>query len=127
MNRFFGLLFLLPLVFAASIERISSLSARDQCSSPVRDTCTFYRTCLESRYHCGASGYPLGYGEHLCQAFTAAKPKFDDKGKQWVSDTMLCLQRSLIPEATGSTAAVKTCSDLFHKAFDSHSSCYVDS
>ena len=40
---------------------------------------------------------------------------------------MLCLQKSLIPEATQSTSAVKSCSALSTKAFSSHADCYVGS
>jgi hypothetical protein len=121
----FVLTLLLPLVLARYIPE--RLTARDECSAPVRDTCTFYRDCVEARYHCGVSGYPIGYGEHYCKAFTAAKSRFDSRGKKWVSDTMLCLQRSLIPEATGSTSAVKSCGALSQKAFSSHADCYVGS
>src|SRR5262245_22793145 len=97
-SRIIFLTVFLPLTLARSLQDvpagIDSLVRRDQCSSPVRDTCTFYRACLENHYHCGPSGYPIGYGEHYCKAFTAAKPKFDAKGKKWVSDTMFCLQRA---------------------------------
>lgn len=119
--------FLPFLAFVQSIPAPAELAPRDQCSAPVRDTCTFYRDCLETRYHCGASGYPIGYGEHYCQAFTAAKSKFDENGKRWISDTMLCLQKALVPEATGAKTAVHGCDALSHKAFSTHANCYVDS
>jgi len=41
-------------------------------------------------------------------------------------NTMQCLQRVLVPEATGAPGAAATCDDLESKAFASHSTCYVD-
>ena len=96
----------------------------DACAQPKRDTCTFYPDCLESKYECGSDGYPLGYGLKYCHAFTAAKDRLDSKGKQWVSDTMLCLQTALVPYATTETT---TCSALKSTAFASHPDCYVNS
>jgi hypothetical protein len=39
-------------------------------------------------------------------------------------DTMQCLQRTLIPEATGSAVNV-TCDSIKKKAFGTHAGCYV--
>ena len=103
------------------------ISRRDECSTPVRDSCTFYRDCLEDRYHCGPDGYPLSYGQPYCEKFTAAKSQLSDQGKEWVSDTMLCLQTALIPEATGAPSAVRGCDALKNKAFSNHTNCYVES
>ena len=94
------------------------------CAHPVRDTCTFYPDCLESKYNCGPDGYPIGYGLNYCQRFTAAKPRMDSAGKKWVSDTMLCLQTALVPYATTETT---TCPALKDTAFASHPDCYVNS
>jgi len=41
-------------------------------------------------------------------------------------DVMQCLQKTLVPEATGSGAGV-TCDSIEKKAFASHRRCYVDS
>jgi hypothetical protein len=108
----FGVFFLVS-IFVSSFP--NGLSRRDQCSNPVRDTCSFYADCIEPRYHCGPTGYPLNYGKPYCQKFTAAKSKLSAQGKQWVSDTMLCLQTALVPEALGQPTAAKTCSALHDK------------
>ena len=46
------------------------------------------------------------------------------KGKKWVTDTMLCLQKALVPYATTSSTS---CGNLKDVAFASHPHCYVDS
>ena len=94
------------------------------CENPERDTCNFYPDCLESKYHCGSSGYPIGYGLKYCEAFTAAKPRLSARGNIWVSDTMLCLQRALVPFATYEST---TCPELKGAAIATHPDCYVNS
>jgi hypothetical protein len=44
-----------------------------------------------------------------------------------MSNTMLCLQSALIPEATGGPGAVTGCDALRDKAFGTHAKCYVAS
>lgn len=99
------------------------------CSNPVRGQCSFYEDCLETRYHCGAEGYPLGYGKKYCNKFNAAKDKFSQKGQVWMIDTMECLQKVLVPEATRPKEMGKQgsspCDKLREKAIDSHAKCYV--
>ncbi|KJA19585.1 hypothetical protein HYPSUDRAFT_168049 [Hypholoma sublateritium FD-334 SS-4] len=98
-----------------------------QCSDPPRGQCTFYADCLESRYHCGPTGYPLSYGQVYCAKFAAAESTLSAPGQTWMLDTMACLQQTLVPEATGARGAAQTCAALREKAFDSHAACYVDS
>lgn len=125
------------------------------CSNPPRGQCGFYRDCLESKFHCGSEGYPLGYGEKYCEKFVAGQDKLSLAGQKWMMDTMQCLQRVLVPDATESDAdeleleldsesdsisvheAIdngsniepalrnRRCSALKQKAFDSHSECYL--
>lgn len=99
------------------------------CSNPVRGQCSFYEDCLETRYHCGVDGYPLGYGKKYCNKFNAARDKFSQKGQAWMLDTMECLQLVLVPEATRpeevGTQGRSPCDELRKKAFDSHAECYV--
>lgn len=94
------------------------------CQNPRRDTCDFYPNCLETKYRCGPSGYPIGYGLKYCRAFTAAKSRLSDRGDEWVSDTMLCLQRALAPLATTQTT---TCPVLKSRAIATHPDCYIKS
>ena len=100
------------------------------CSNPVRGQCSFYEDCLETRYHCGPDGYPLGYGEKYCNKFNAAIDKFSPKAQVWMLDTMECLQRALVLETTGpldlaGANEISPCDDLRRKAFDSHAECYI--
>lgn len=101
------------------------------CSNPVRGQCSFYEDCLETRYHCGPSDYPLGYGKKYCNKFNAAKGRFSNQGQTWMLDTMECLQLALVPEAIGSQEVEEQdgspCEVLRRKAFDSHARCYVES
>src|SRR5690606_3587160 len=85
--------------------------------------CDFYTTCLESKYQCGESGYPVGYGAHYCTKFSANKSTFSTKGAKWIDDTMLCLQQTLVPEAT---TIDSNCGAIRVKAFESHSNCYIE-
>lgn len=72
---------------------------------------------------CGKNGYPLGYGEKYCHKFAKARPKLSGKGKAWVTKTMLCLQKHLVPWATGQKKA--TCANLKSHAFATHPGCYI--
>ncbi|KAF2269831.1 hypothetical protein CC78DRAFT_452801, partial [Lojkania enalia] len=95
------------------------------CTNPAENTCTFYPDCLEKKVQCGASGYPIGYGLKYCTKFTDARPEFSSSGKAWITKTMLCLQRNLIPYATGEKTG--TCENLKKFAFGTHPGCYVSS
>lgn len=121
--------FIITLTYVHSLDlETPVLRPRDECSDPVPDSCSFYVDCLEDRnFDCGPSGYPLAYGQVYCEKFEAAKPFFSAKGQIWVSDTMLCLQQALIPEATGAADAVQGCAALSTKAFGTHAECYVQS
>jgi hypothetical protein len=118
-----------PNVFPVVNASPSENSNSTLCSNPVRGQCSFYEDCLETRYHCGPDGYPLGYGKKFCNKFNAARDKFSQKGQIWMLDTMECLQRVLVPEATGPKEmggqGGSPCDELRKKAFDSHAECYV--
>lgn len=124
---FAHLVLLISSIQAQSLSDTPSFQLRDipfECSNPTYGSCTFYADCLESRYHCGQSGYPIGYGQHYCEAFTAAGSKFSLQGQEWLAHTMHCLQAALVPEATGEDEA--TCNALADKAFATHAACYVN-
>ncbi|KAF2454352.1 hypothetical protein BDY21DRAFT_266411, partial [Lineolata rhizophorae] len=95
------------------------------CSNPKPNSCAFYDDCLEDECQCGADGYPIGYGLHYCEEFTDAKSQMSDAGKDWVAETMLCLQNELVPWATGSRTG--SCTQLKEYAFGTHPECYVNS
>jgi len=93
------------------------------CKDPKPDTCNFYADCLEKQTNCGPDGYPIGYGKKYCEKFAAARQKMTAASQAWLSKTMLCLQRKLVPYATGDQKT--TCASLRTIAYDSHPSCYV--
>ncbi|KAL4895256.1 hypothetical protein BDV59DRAFT_173550 [Aspergillus ambiguus] len=95
------------------------------CTNPRPNSCTFYSSCLEGQFHCGSDGYPIGYGLHYCKAFTDTTSELSTDGQAWVTKTMLCLQRALVPYGTGTKST--TCSGLKEYAFGTHPGCYVDS
>lgn len=119
-------LVLVGLVQADPLNKDTTRALDDtSCSDPVPNSCTFYSNCLESRFDCGSSGYPIGYGLHYCELFTKSSSEMSPEGQAWVTKTMLCLQRALVPYATGAEST--TCSALKDYAFGTHPSCYIDS
>ncbi|KAJ7165368.1 hypothetical protein C8R46DRAFT_1277535, partial [Mycena filopes] len=59
--------------------------------------------------------------------FAESKSELSTAGQTWIADTMLCLQRALVPEATGAPGAAATCDAVKTKAFATHADCYVSS
>ncbi|RMJ25355.1 hypothetical protein PHISP_03797 [Aspergillus sp. HF37] len=68
----------------------------------------------------------MGYGYKYCEKFQEERARLSDAGQEWMVDVMLCLQRKLISQATG-TSNITTCAELKDYAFSTHSQCYVDS
>ncbi|KAF4610711.1 hypothetical protein D9613_007295 [Agrocybe pediades] len=112
-------------IWAVRGDAVTSDSTESLCSDPPRGQCDFYRDCLEARYNCGPDGYPLGYGEKYCNKFSQSQDRLSAKGQKWMLDTMECLQRTLVPDATGAEGASADCKALEDQAFDSHSVCYL--
>lgn len=111
--------------FSSATSQQTILSPPDECINPSPNNCTFYQLCLESNYHCGSEGYPLGFGAYYCTKFLSSLSSFSHTGQQWISNVLLCLQRALIPDAIGAPDAAVGCKELEEKAFSSHPSCYV--
>ncbi|CAK5266083.1 unnamed protein product, partial [Mycena citricolor] len=106
---------------AAQVASTSSFN----CASPPLNNCSFYAECLETRYHCGPQGYPIGYGQKFCTKFQAQATRFTPAGQTWMVNTMHCLQEALVPEATGSANSSTDCSALEDRAFSTHAPCYI--
>jgi len=98
-------------------------SSSPPCAKPPLDDCSFYVNCLESRYKCGPTGYPLQYGEKFCEKFSSNRSLLDSNGQQWMINTMHCLQTALVFDAI---ANATTCQALEDEAFGTHASCYID-
>ncbi|KAJ7104558.1 hypothetical protein C8R43DRAFT_1047231 [Mycena crocata] len=125
------LVMLLPLPNKRQNHAIIALqdnsNAPRECTHPPPDSCAFYGDCLESRYNCGPTGYPIGYGQKYCTKFRMARATLSPRGQTWMLATMHCLQEALIPDAVGDSSGTSTCEDLEHKAFATHAGCYVHS
>jgi len=126
------LLFILPVLVGIAFVHSSAFprqtigppSTSPNCSSPPLDSCSFYADCLESRYHCGPTGYPIGYGQRFCTQFVGNESLLDAKGQTWMVNTMHCLQLALVGDAIDANAT--TCFALETQAFGTHAGCYVD-
>ncbi|CAG8635856.1 4611_t:CDS:2, partial [Acaulospora morrowiae] len=109
----------LPTKSYSSIPTIASY-----CDNPVPNTCDFYMSCLEEKFHCGPKGYPINYGNNNCEKFVISINKFSPAGKKWVTNVMLCLQRKLVSSYDNNET---TCTDIYNTAFGSHAPCYIAS
>ncbi|KAH0565383.1 hypothetical protein GP486_001217 [Trichoglossum hirsutum] len=92
------------------------------CTNPPPKSCSFYRNCAEGQLGCGATGYPLGYGEKNCNKFEKNLGFFSPQGQAWIFGTMHCLQVAMVPMLQPCTA---TCDSFRSAAFASHAGCYV--
>ncbi|KAK2868020.1 hypothetical protein FQN49_003232 [Arthroderma sp. PD_2] len=102
----------------------NNLKSRDECSTPKKDTCTFYKSCLEAAVTCGPDGYAIAYGDPNCNKLTPLLDDFSDEGRVWVSDVRYCLQEKLVPYATGQKEA--SCEAIKEHAFATHPACFID-
>ncbi|KAE8554366.1 hypothetical protein TMatcc_006113 [Talaromyces marneffei ATCC 18224] len=102
-------------------------SNNSECSNPRPNDCSFYAQCLQTRYNCTPSEYPLGYGQKFCEKFQADASLLSAEGQTWMEAVMLCLQRDLVPYALGGPQAFANCSALSDFAFSTHPTCYVQS
>lgn len=112
---------------------------------PKRDSCEFYRDCINDRLQCQRDNldYAIDYGLKYCNKFKEMKKTAPEPVKKWISDTMLCLQKELKniwidnPDYEGvyifkkgypSNLAfdnVAPCTAVRDGAFKSHSKCYT--
>ncbi len=111
------------LVFA--IQWPAAHANGDICTKPKSGQCGFYGQCIESKYKCGADGYPLGYGAKYCDRFNAlSSHDLSEKGLVWRDHTLVCLQQKLADLLVTSNN-VNSCPDLKAYAFRSHVGCYT--
>jgi len=94
------------------------------CLVPSGVDCSWYSDCLEAKYNCGDTGYPIGYGEKFCNLFQQNYQSFSSQGQAWINAVRKCLQVTLVPVLQTSAASL-TCYQLKTKAFDSHVPCYI--
>ncbi|THU88631.1 hypothetical protein K435DRAFT_761674 [Dendrothele bispora CBS 962.96] len=121
----------------ASPIPITTRTLSTNCTSPPPHSCTFYAACLEPVFHCGPSGYPIGFGEEFCTKFSLPSNvgRLSPQGQQWMYTTMHCLQEALVPtlekeaslgpELAGDDQ--NACDRLEKEAFGTHAPCYLSS
>lgn len=98
-----------------------NISKSEDCQQLVLNgNCDFYVQCLEPKYKCGPTGYPVGYGFKYCSKFTKNLNEYPAGGQEWIRKTLICLKKALVPEFS-------SCSQLYNTAFDSHPRCYYES
>jgi hypothetical protein len=93
------------------------------CKNPPPQSCGFYADCAEKELKCGASGYPIRYGQKNCLAFSRNLNYFTVQGQNFIWGTMSCLQKFLSPLIQ---SCDETCASISTKAFGSHPKCYTD-
>lgn len=89
-------------------------------AGPSRKNCDYYHE-VEKTYLCGSEGYPLKFGNRLCRKYLAAEEDMPRRVKVWFPKIRFCLQ-DYIEKQYGS---IRSCSDLYRKAIDSHVGCYL--
>ena len=117
---------LLALLLTFSISINCSFFTTPNCPALVdtRYNCNFYSECLEEKFQCGPTGYPIGYGGKYCSKFVAHLDKFPQEAQVWIDKTLICLKKFLVPTFN---EGVSTCRQVYNIAFNSHPKCYVDS
>jgi hypothetical protein len=81
--------------------------------------CQYYTQCLEPKYKCGPTGYPIGYGFKYCSKFVEHFGEFPAKGQEWITKTLVCLKTALTVDFTN-------CQAVNDAAFNSHPQCYYE-
>lgn len=117
MRTFIGLIAITLLVLASNASELP-----DECFTTLVEgsDCEWYAKCLEAKYHCGAKGYPLGYGQVYCHKFSNFNSLL--LVKDWVQKTTACLKQRLVPYLYDNVEM--TCRKLKQTAFASHPQCY---
>ncbi|PHH63156.1 hypothetical protein CDD81_6207 [Ophiocordyceps australis] len=105
-----------------SSRQAKSPMRQPECQDPLR-TCDFYVKCAEQTLHCGPNGYPLHWGNNMCHRFQAQLQHYSVPGREWIWNTMACLQRALIAPLDQDGA---TCDSIQQAAFKSHPTCYIE-
>ncbi|EAU36734.1 predicted protein [Aspergillus terreus NIH2624] len=122
--RTMNLLLLLGWIVSIHVASGEADLTRTDCANPQPNDCSFYKDCLEPQYRCGPSGYPIREGYKYCSKSLAVRDRMSPEGQNWVTDTMLCLQRQMVPYALERRQI--GCEELGHDALVTHPKCYVD-
>ena len=64
------------LVFSVVLYLAITVKAQN-CTALANDSnCDFYTQCVEPKFQCDTSGYPLAYGDRYCRRFTNGQSCF---------------------------------------------------
>lgn len=91
-------------------------------------SCDYYR-CLENGLQCGKNGYLIGFAHKYCErSMRTLKQKMESsKSEQWIYKTSYCLQKKVNDESLTVSRPLVSCEQLQKDAYNSHSTCYVQS
>lgn len=101
---------------------LGSAVVPQECYTSLVDsqTCSWYPLCLEEKYECGKTGYPIGYGYKYCNKF--GQLKTFPQARLWIEATLVCLKQRLTP--TLADDKTMSCHELRNTAFATHPLCY---
>ena len=104
----------------------TSTSLPEKCYKPDGHYCSWYRDCLEKKHACAShkDDYAIKYANKFCGLYEENYKSFSVKGQEWIDGVRKCLQVALVPIIQPSFKG--NCKDIKKRAFDSHSSCYVN-
>ena len=107
-------------LLSATLGRATS-GLPSSCFAPKDLNCGFYSACLESKFQCGADGYPVGYGEKYCERFmslntahSVSSSELSPDGIRWRNSTLICLQRALV-NTLPYNPSVNSCDELHER------------
>lgn len=110
----------------ADCDKCHAAMCQPSCQPPLPQSCAFYTSCAEDSLHCGPEGYPLRYGDKICNEFLDRLSHFSaPTGQNWVLKVLTCLQEALVQPLN--EQCDMSCQQLFDTAFKSHPACYADS
>ena len=97
------------------------------CLSPTGTDCSWFKTCLERRFSCGATFKRdiIQFAEELCGLYLNPYSDLSRSGSMWINGARKCLQVTLVPmlrewhKANG-----QSCKSLTKHAISSYSQCF---
>ena len=97
------------------------------CFTPTGADCSWFKTCLEKRYYCGAKfkGEIIKFAEELCGLYLNPYSDLSKSGNMWINGARKCLQVTLVPllrKWHGKND--QSCESLTKHAISSYSHCF---
>jgi hypothetical protein len=105
-------------VFIALI--FAAVFAQADACVPSSTNCDYY-SCIEKELQCGPQGYPVNFGQRLCERYLDHEASSSEALKRWYPQVRECLQA-----VVAKLDSVRDCDDLRVQAFQKHFDCYVE-